>query len=135
MINVFQILFHPLLTDLGCLPVFDFVFWSILKQVKSAWGAVLLDMSATFHDKKIHKRFKVERKPSGGDCRVWVRKQQRGGAHSWSLGTDTGKMYTGKISPVNFLQHWSCFYLLFIKTESAYYIKVILKTIKFTQKY
>ena len=41
-----------------------------LKQVKSAWGAVLLDMSATFHDKKIHKRFKVERKPSGGDCRV-----------------------------------------------------------------
>ena len=32
-------------------------------------------------------------------------------------------MYTGKISPVNFFQHWICFYLLFIiKTESVCYI-------------
>jgi len=61
--------------------------WSFFKAGKECLGAVLLDMSAIFHDKKIHRRFKVERKPSGGDYRVWVRKQPRGGADSWS---DTG---------------------------------------------
>lgn len=45
-------------------------------------------------------------------------------------------VYTGKISPVDFFQHWTCFYLPFIiKIESLFYTKVILKTVKLTKTY